>query len=583
MGVETGATHFMHSTIFKRNSVIPNMSLDMEGMDYGVIDCQAHGGRPQGHLKLVVTNENEEEINKTEASDKSLIQIEFPVDIGSFHVRCSSWQYGPNITTWRNDTFEIKESTTESSSPSTSVPSTLVSDVNSSPHDWLQKPWVPPSIAAAVASFLAFCLYKGIKRAKASLTANIPTSDIDSWKNATLPRTNESTLKRSFTGPPKLQLPKIPTDEEVSQYSAESENYYATTNETSSGGKMFGENDMCLILNLKMGEIYNRWMGTIAVSRESNRCVVFTTVTESQAMKKEIHWDAFVKRALEMPNTDHITSIEGIAIDKANFYLINEHLICETLESKVIGKSDPNAKTSPFLHDGFGYNETRFWYHVGHGSDPLLWACPIKLKVVIHRAYILLCKSVVCCSRTSKAQPNVVKYPRRLIIFLHPGLSLKKVLLSNQGDCKLYDFCLSEDASEIVATKKMQVIASLNHFAPEALLRNEYNQGSDVWSIAVLMWEMMSVGNSPFLVDQELHTEEAIIGPGKPWPERYQQLQNKSLFECWNKDYSARPTVSNLKESFTKIFEAIMENSFYEIPTSDLYAPMTAVTNFGGT
>lgn len=29
--------------------------------------------------------------------------------------------------------------------------------------------------------------------------------------------------------------------------------------------------------------------------------------------------------------------------------------------------------------------------------------------------------------------------------------------------------------------------------------------------------------------------------------------RNKSLFECWNKDYSARPTVSNLKESFTKV------------------------------
>lgn len=42
----------------------------------------------------------------------------------------------------------------------------------------------------------------------------------------------------------------------------------------------------------------------------------------------------------------------------------------------------------------------------------------------------------------------------------------------------------------------LQVIATLNHFAPEALLRNEYNQGSDVWSIAVLMWEMMSVGKN---------------------------------------------------------------------------------------
>ncbi|XP_071839327.1 uncharacterized protein [Apostichopus japonicus] len=543
------------------------------------ITCHALNSKPMVHLTWNSTLIEERNITTWNSSTtesqlfNSTSTIAYKVGNSNDTLTCSAGFEDAELQ-WNTSVFvKSYESTTKRSSTSESVPATLVSDETSPPQDWLQEPWVPPSIAAAVASFLAFCLYKGIKRAKASLTANIPTidlslggksslrrgcqrredalarhskmppemSDIDSWKNATLPRTNESTLKRSFTGPPKLQLPKIPTDEEVSQYSAESENYYATTNETSSGGKMFGENDMCLILNLKMGEIYNRWMGTIAVSRESNRCVVFTTVTESQAMKKEIHWDAFVKRALEMPNTDHITSIEGIAIDKANFYLINEHLICETLESKVLGKSDPNAETSPFPSMMV--------------SDIMKHASGIMSGMEVIHSYG----------------------------FLHPGLSLKKVLLSNQGDCKLYDFCLSEDASEIVATKKMQVIASLNHFAPEALLRNEYNQGSDVWSIAVLMWEMMSVGNSPFLVDQELHTEEAIIGPGKPWPERYQQLQNKSLFECWNKDYSARPTVSNLKESFTKIFEAIMENSFYEIPTSDLYAPMTAVTNFGGT
>lgn len=49
---------------------------------------------------------------------------------------------------------------------------------------------------------------------------------------------------------------------------------------------------------------------------------LLNTNLESQAMKKEIHWDAFVKRALEMPNTDHITSIEGIAIDKGENSLL---------------------------------------------------------------------------------------------------------------------------------------------------------------------------------------------------------------------------------------------------------------------
>ena len=50
---------------------------------------------------------------------------------------------------------------------------------------------------------------------------------------------------------------------------------------SNSGGKgrMFYENDLCFILNMSMGGIYNRWMGTIAVSKEATKCVVLTTIT----------------------------------------------------------------------------------------------------------------------------------------------------------------------------------------------------------------------------------------------------------------------------------------------------------------
>lgn len=51
---------------------------------------------------------------------------------------------------------------------------------------------------------------------------------------------------------------------------------------------------------------------------------------------------------------------------------------------------------------------------------------------------------------------------------------------------------------------------------------NAPNLGDTTYSCFIAL---TFTGSSPFLVDQELHTEEAIIGPGKPWPERYQQLQ----------------------------------------------------------
>lgn len=44
----------------------------------------------------------------------------------------------------------------------------------------------------------------------------------------------------------------------------------------------------------------------------------------------------------------------------------------------------------------------------------------------------------------------------------------------------------------IFSVQKMN--CSVNQLAPEALLRNEYTQGSDVWSVAVVIWEIMTGG-----------------------------------------------------------------------------------------
>lgn len=119
--------------------------------------------------------------------------------------------------------------------------------------------------------------------------------------------------------------------------------------------------------------------------------------------------------------------------------------------------------------------------------------------------------------------------------FLHPGLSTKKVLVTEKGQCKLYDFFLSEDApnktrnikSEVCDGKDMliwilhvciqiclnvfafvdikaewmnsyfswfQKDCSINDLSPEALLRNEYSQASDMWCVAVVLWKLMTYG-----------------------------------------------------------------------------------------
>lgn len=44
--------------------------------------------------------------------------------------------------------------------------------------------------------------------------------------------------------------------------------------------------------------------------------VKFTT--DLVLKKKDIHWDSFVKRALDLPDVENLTKVEGICIDRGS-------------------------------------------------------------------------------------------------------------------------------------------------------------------------------------------------------------------------------------------------------------------------
>ena len=55
--------------------------------------------------------------------------------------------------------------------------------------------------------------------------------------------------------------------------------YYTVTNDTPEQNQLFNEDDICLILKMKTGIPYTRWMGTIPVSHGATKCVVLTTLS----------------------------------------------------------------------------------------------------------------------------------------------------------------------------------------------------------------------------------------------------------------------------------------------------------------
>ncbi|XP_071825810.1 ephrin type-A receptor 4a-like isoform X1 [Apostichopus japonicus] len=334
-------------------------------------------------------------------------------------------------------------------------------------------------------------------------------------------------------------LPNLPDEINTSHHEREIETYYSTvTTDTSGSNRLFNDDDICRMLKMKTGTLFTRWMGTILVSLGVTKCVVLTTLSDERVVKhRDVHWDKFVKTSLDLPVTNHVTKVEGIGIVYNQINMITEHLACKTLDNYLT--FDPTSQ------QGSGRSVTSV------------------LDVMKHLSGVLEGMEVI-----------------KSYGFLHPCFSTKKILYTRQGQCKLYDFCLAEDAPTICAIKKsVMKSVTLNQFAPEAFYQNEYSAESDVWSTAVVIWEIISAGNKPFPINEEYKPGDVIPLPKTPWPETYMQLRNTLLFDCWSENISLRPSIHHLRNSFKTIFDKLIDNSFYEIPVSSLYTRMISPTD----
>ncbi|CAI2187265.1 832_t:CDS:1, partial [Funneliformis geosporum] len=106
------------------------------------------------------------------------------------------------------------------------------------------------------------------------------------------------------------------------------------------------------------------------------------------------------------------------------------------------------------------------------------------------------------------------------------------------------------------------IYGNLPYIAPEVIARiKEYTKASDIYSVAILMWEI-SAGKPPFK-DHNYDKDLAMcivngmrpkILPGTP-------LEYKKLIEqCWDADPSKRPDINTLYDEVKKISKLYYQN-----------------------
>lgn len=166
---------------------------------------------------------------------------------------------------------------------------------------------------------------------------------------------------------------------------------------------------------------------------------------------------------------------------------------------------------------------------------------------------------------------------------VHRDLASRNILVSRQKICKIGDFGMArhmQSPADVYERHSGNCKIPVRWMAPEVLLNNCFTTKSDVFSFGILMWEIITLGSTPYT---HLKTEQVINRVAKQGerPERpdycHAQLYN-IMSRCWQPEAAARPTFKELVDILDEL--VLSANNYIELdqyPDHDYYnIPKTA-------
>lgn len=129
---------------------------------------------------------------------------------------------------------------------------------------------------------------------------------------------------------------------------------------------------------------------------------------------------------------------------------------------------------------------------------------------------------------------------------IHRDLAARNCLLNEKSSVKISDFGMSREEQEYVVSDGLKQIP-IKWTAPEALNYGKYTSLSDVWSYGILMFEIFSRGQTPYLGMSNTKAREMVeSGFRMPAPERMPDVMYQLMTRCWQYDPEQRPRFSEI-------------------------------------
>ncbi|XP_048347048.1 vascular endothelial growth factor receptor 3 isoform X1 [Sphaerodactylus townsendi] len=156
---------------------------------------------------------------------------------------------------------------------------------------------------------------------------------------------------------------------------------------------------------------------------------------------------------------------------------------------------------------------------------------------------------------------------------IHRDLAARNILLSENNVVKICDFGLARDIyKDPDYVRKGSARLPLKWMAPESIFDKVYTTQSDVWSFGVLLWEIFSLGASPYPGVQinEEFCQRLKDGTRMRAPEYATAEIYRIMLSCWYGDPKERPTFSDLVEILGDLLQENVQHEGKDyIPLND--------------
>ena len=138
-------------------------------------------------------------------------------------------------------------------------------------------------------------------------------------------------------------------------------------------------------------------------------------------------------------------------------------------------------------------------------------------------------------------------------------------LVGTEEICKVGDFGLLRELPQgaEVYISKTELPLPMRWMAPESLEDNKFSTASDVWSFAVVMWEMYYPSETPYSDIKDVTRLAIKLSKGLRLqiPKAYPPKVERIMKACWQEDPALRPSfilIAQLLTSFVFTSSAII-------------------------